>query len=233
MDLAGEILKERREELGRDIHEVADLLKIRTDYLRAIEEDDVAKLPAPVYTIGYIRCYAKFLGIDAGSIVQYYAKNLSQPGPSTIIPVAFSQKKSSKISYALLVLLAVAGVLFYATHGRKSSLDRAEVPPAKPQPVKAAPAAPDVLSEKGGEFAAEGHSLGISASATSWVYLKFGDGRVEEMLLRPGESRNWSFSGKVSLKMGNAEGVHINLDGTDLGSPGGRGQVVMLTLPPR
>jgi cytoskeleton protein RodZ len=77
------------------------------------------------------------------------------------------------------------------------------------------------------------HSLGISAAETTWMSIKLGDGRAEEMLLRPGETRDWSFSGRAFLKVGNAGGIRINLDGSDLGRPGDHGQVITMTFPPQ
>lgn len=232
MDLAGEILKKRREDLGRDIQEIADLLKIRADYLRAIEEDAFAQLPAPVYTTGYIRCYARYLDIDADSIVRYYEENLSRPRPSTIVPIAFSRKKSPKILYAVLILLVAAAAFFFANHIRQRPHDRAVAAPPKPPPVEGVPAVVDAVPQRGGRPVPEKHSLVISAIETTWMHLQLGDGRGEEVLLRPGESKNWNFSGSALLKVGNAGGVQIRFDGRDLERPGSRGQVVTLTLPP-
>jgi cytoskeleton protein RodZ len=53
--LVGEILKKRREELGRDLREISNYLKIRYDYLKALEDGDIEKLPAEVYIRGYIQ----------------------------------------------------------------------------------------------------------------------------------------------------------------------------------
>ncbi|MDA8432507.1 MAG: DUF4115 domain-containing protein [Nitrospiraceae bacterium] len=265
MDLAGEILKQRREALGRDIQEIADLLKIRADCIRAIEEDAFEKLPAPVYTIGYIRCYAKYLGIDADPIVEHYSKNLSPPRSSTIIPVASFQRKNPKIVYAVIALLVIVGAFSLADYIRKRPADRAAVVPAKPQAVEAAPVraaegpeapnslprthnhgapaagvapevgaapvAPEAVPEK--QASAETHGLEISATEKSWIRLRFRNGKSEDVLLAPGESRTWSFSGGLALRIGNAGGVQLNLDGRSLGRPGNRGEVVTMALPPQ
>lgn len=231
--MAGEILKKRREDLGRDIQEIADLLKIRADYLMAIEEDAFSKLPAPVYTNGYIRCYARYLDIDADSIVEHYTKNLSQPQPSTILPVASFRKKSHGIVYAVLLLAGAAAIFLYFGYAQESLLDRAAVTAAKPETFGAAPPIPAVDTKESRKPVTEKHSLGVSAAETTWMSVRFGDGRTEEVLLRPGETRDWSFSDRVYLKVGNAGGIRINLDGSDLGVPGGHGQVVTLTLPPQ
>ncbi|MBZ0157458.1 MAG: DUF4115 domain-containing protein [Alphaproteobacteria bacterium] len=72
------ILKKRREELGKNIDEIADVTRIKRSYLRAIEEDDFEKLPVEVYTKGYIREYAEFLEIPAEQAFEPYEKYLEE-----------------------------------------------------------------------------------------------------------------------------------------------------------
>ena len=69
---SGEILKKKREELGYNLKEIAKTLKIRSDYLKAIEEGTFEKLPVEVYTKGYIREYAKFLKTDPEIVIKAY-----------------------------------------------------------------------------------------------------------------------------------------------------------------
>ena len=104
--LAGEILKKRREELGFDIKEVSDTLKISSEYLISIENDMFDRLPVAVYTVGYIRCYAKYLEVDAGPVISSFTSHLASPKPSTIIPVSSSRRKVPVYVYAILLLLA-------------------------------------------------------------------------------------------------------------------------------
>ena len=165
--------------------------------------------------------------------MEHYTKNLSQPQTSTIFPVASFRKKSHGIVYAVLLLAGATAIFLYFRHAQESPLDRAAVTTAKPETYGAAPPMPSVDTKGGRKPVTEKHSLGVSAAETTWMYLKFGEGRTEQVLLRPGEARDWSFSDKVYLKVGNAGGIRINLDGSDLGVPGGHGQVVTLTLPPQ
>ncbi len=65
-------LKEQREKLGKDINDVARITRIKASYLKAIEDDDFAKLPVEVYTKGYIREYAKFLGCPSDAAIATY-----------------------------------------------------------------------------------------------------------------------------------------------------------------
>lgn len=64
--------KKVREQRELSVENVADMLRISKDYIIAIEEKDYHALPEKVYAIGFIRSYARFLGIDAESTVSEY-----------------------------------------------------------------------------------------------------------------------------------------------------------------
>lgn len=230
--MGGEILKKRREDLGWDIREIADLLKINAAYLVAIENDAFSELPAPVYTMGYIRCYAKYLEIDAESIIEYYKKNLSQPKYTTITPIAFSQKKISKLYYVIFFGVCASAVFFFVSHGRTKPKEAAKVPPSSARVVEAVRPGTTGLASAGSRGHSSGeHRLEIAATATTWLSVKFADGKSEEMLLRPGSSKDMRFSDRALLKIGNAGGIRVRLDEKDLGVPGNPGQVITLSLP--
>jgi cytoskeleton protein RodZ len=245
--LSGEILRERRESLGFGVRQIADVLKINDDYITAIENDDFGKLPVPVYTMGYIRCYAGHLGVDAEPIIEHYRKHLSNPGPSTVMPVDFSRKRRPAAIYVLFLI--VAGLLGFLAVTRFIPAGptpvakvqplappvRTEAPPAKPEVVPPQPAptsGPAAYPETAKpEIPASSHNLELTAREKTWIYLTFGDsGRTEEMLLQPGASRTWNFSGKALLKIGNAGGVDVLLDGRGLGALGKSGEVRTLSL---
>ena len=75
------LLKERREELGKEIKAIAEVTRIKSAYLRSIEEEEFEKLPVKVYTRGYIREYAEFLGIPTDIALEPYDKYLSENKP--------------------------------------------------------------------------------------------------------------------------------------------------------
>jgi cytoskeleton protein RodZ len=253
--LAGEILKKRREELGFDIKEVSDTLKISSEYLFAIENDMFDKLPVAVYTVGYIRCYAKYLEVDAGPVISNFTSHLSSPKPSTIIPVSSSRRKVPVWAYAMLLLLA--GLLAFAVYTYtwknlpnqtwgpaaekvRPAVKGENIMPAVPSPPNSAPVKKPADSNSEGDNMSESvpmvadkseHQLGITASDTVWLRIRFGNGKQEEMLLRSGESKSWKFEGPVALKIGNAGGITLKFDGKDLGVPGDPGKVLDLTLP--
>jgi cytoskeleton protein RodZ len=231
--LAGEILKKRREDLGLSVQEIAEALKIRKDYLAAIEEDAFEKLPVPVYTLGYIRAYAKYLEVDSDPIVEFYNKHLSQPESAAIMPIAFSRKKFPA-AYPVIALIAILAVFIalFLFFGRRSSKQIGLPAGQSPVQQQAEPsgvfheATPPSLPPETKE-----HNLEITAEETTWLSIKFSNGKTDEALLRPGDSKTWTFAGRATLKIGNAGGIGMKFDGEDLGTPGDPGEVKTLTLP--
>ncbi len=72
MQSIGSILRNRRQSLNMSLKDVEKSTKIRVRYLQAIENDDYSILPAPVYVRGFIRVYARTLGIDPKYIMDVY-----------------------------------------------------------------------------------------------------------------------------------------------------------------
>jgi len=70
--LVGEILKKRREELGMDLREISETLKIKYAYLKALEDDDLKNLPAEVYVKAYLNSYARSLDLNPEEILNTY-----------------------------------------------------------------------------------------------------------------------------------------------------------------
>ncbi|MBL4617269.1 MAG: helix-turn-helix domain-containing protein [Robiginitomaculum sp.] len=68
----GQSLREARLRAGLELFQVAADLKINTEYLQAIEEMDRAALPHQTYTLGFVRCYADYLGFNAQQSVDLF-----------------------------------------------------------------------------------------------------------------------------------------------------------------
>lgn len=84
MSRISSLLKQARESHGLTLEDVAQRTYIKLPYLQALEEGLLEQLPAPVYTYGYIRQYAKLLGLDGGALVAEYQQH-EQGGPSPAV----------------------------------------------------------------------------------------------------------------------------------------------------
>jgi transcriptional regulator with XRE-family HTH domain len=75
MDIGSE-LRHARERLGLSLGDIAERTKIRTATLRAIENDDLDRLPPPIFTRGFLKTYAREVGLDPDAIVERFAPAL-------------------------------------------------------------------------------------------------------------------------------------------------------------
>src|SRR5207244_11216619 len=68
----GETLRQARLDKGVSLADAARDTRIRRAYLEALEAEDAASLPPAVYTRGFLRTYAEYLGLNAQALVDLY-----------------------------------------------------------------------------------------------------------------------------------------------------------------
>jgi hypothetical protein len=82
----GASLEEARNRAGLSIDEAADATKIRVKYLAALEAEDWAVLPSTAYAKGFLRTYARMLGLDADELVDAYRRATDAEEPQRLLP---------------------------------------------------------------------------------------------------------------------------------------------------
>ena len=70
----GEKLRQAREERGISISEVAEQTRISPMYLESIENDNYKPLPGGIFNKGFVKSYAKYVGIDENEALQDYSR---------------------------------------------------------------------------------------------------------------------------------------------------------------
>ena len=145
----GDTLRMAREEANASLDDISALLKIRSDHLQALENDDFERLPGSVYAIGFIRTYATHLDLNAGELIERYKAAVAVPhledqGPNP-------QTEQEPVSGGLKITIGAAAVfvvyilwLIAGGAGGDEKNSRFAEPP-KPLPDPAARPAP--LSE--------------------------------------------------------------------------------------
>jgi cytoskeleton protein RodZ len=88
MDEFGHILREARENKGLTLAEVQEKTRINARFLAALEQSDYDALPTPVHVRGFLRNYARFLGLDPQPLVERYEWVLEQGTAVTPTPDA-------------------------------------------------------------------------------------------------------------------------------------------------
>jgi cytoskeletal protein RodZ len=80
MSSLGEKLRTAREARGVSISEIADQTRISSYYLEAIESDDYRVLPGGIFNKGFVKAFAKYVGVDEQEALQDYGKLIAEQG---------------------------------------------------------------------------------------------------------------------------------------------------------
>ena len=128
----GNELKAAREALSLSIQDVAGRIKIRGDYLRALEAEQLVGLPERTFTRAYLQTYARELGLDAAPLLRDFDRLLPQPPeqvnnlrrPDVQKNAAASGRRTSGLLGGLLgglLLFGVAGYFGYSAYLSRST----------------------------------------------------------------------------------------------------------------
>ena len=109
------ILKAYREAYGLDLPEVSEHLRIRPHYLSMLEDGRYDELPARPYAIGFVRSYAKYLGLPVDDMVARFREEIDDlqapPMPQKLAMAHANTRNDSSVSRFVFALLAVVGLL--------------------------------------------------------------------------------------------------------------------------
>jgi cytoskeleton protein RodZ len=142
----GELLQERREELGLDLNEIGTMLRIKPGYLAALEQGRANQLPGPAYAIGFIRAYAEFLGFDSAQVLARFKAEAAgvTARPDLSLPVPLGERSlpgGTLVLVALILALCGYGFWYYLSTEQRDRPARVASVPASLQvkPVLVAP----------------------------------------------------------------------------------------------
>jgi cytoskeleton protein RodZ len=88
MPTLGEELRQRREQRGISLAEIAEATRIGTRFLKAIETDNFSILPGGIFTRSFIRAYAKHVGMNEDDAIGLYLQQIAGPGADQPEPPA-------------------------------------------------------------------------------------------------------------------------------------------------
>jgi cytoskeleton protein RodZ len=230
----------RRERLIRDVplEEISAATKISVRLLTALERSDLSKLPAPVFTRGFIRAYSKHLGLDADEMVNAYLADLAPEKTREAAP-----KKGRLRSRFLRGRRGAAGMIVVTVTGVLTLLGLIARPERHPTPTAMLPSRPIAsvsfknvapspapgsasASPEDSAPASETVTLVLEFDADSWTELSADGRRVFSGLVRRGEKHAFEARSGFRITLGNAGGVRVTVDGRALRPLGGTGEVV-------
>jgi cytoskeleton protein RodZ len=104
----GSALRGARESLGLTLEDIAETTKVRARHLAAIEASALDQLPSRPFTVGYVRAYAKALGLDADSTASRFRTEHPSPDDDLHTPVGVRHNRRAGRGRALMGLGAAA-----------------------------------------------------------------------------------------------------------------------------
>jgi cytoskeletal protein RodZ len=93
------------------LSDVSEQIHIRSVYLQSIEDEDWAAIAAPVYVRGFLRTYARFLGLDPEASVEAYNEAIDQADRVASGPLRVTPNRRSGPSLWLIVAALAAIIL--------------------------------------------------------------------------------------------------------------------------
>jgi cytoskeleton protein RodZ len=258
----GETLQRARLEQGLDLATVAARTKINAKYLEAIEADDRSSLPSSFFYKSFVHQYARTLSLDTKEIDAEIDRELSADAPlplpgqdnptwREVPPVELSSRFQFSRIYAssailILMLAACSGIYgwWYNSHSLAAPRVESPAPIAKAEPVAKIEPVPVALTSTANDapqsvavapaapIATSGVLLDLLAREETWLSVSSDGKPVFSGILAVNQSKTVEGKEYAKMRVGNAAGLEVRLNGKLLGPLGHRGQVLIVVFTP-
>jgi len=113
MTKAGEKLQQARLEKGLTLEDVSKNTKIKTEFLGFIEEGEYEKLPSVSYAHGFVRNYAKFLGLPEKETMALFRREFDEDKSYRVLPKGFGETESFPVSKFKIKQTAILIIIIF------------------------------------------------------------------------------------------------------------------------
>ena len=231
----GDRLRRERELRGVTVAEIAESTKISKRSLEALESEEFDALPGGIFNRGFVRAYARYLGIDEEqAIADYVTASQEQPVPEDQFPLDVHQKEregapplnprrsSLPILLAILALVLVAGGWYWVKRkplfGTGQPAATTSPGPVSPAPVvkPASTSTPQTAQPANPASQQTAVPSSTDADKTSSSPIKDGDKEKSPEKTpdqQPKESANIGKSFTVAIKATEESWVSVTADG--------------------
>ena len=236
----GALITKSRTDARLSIEDLAKLTNIPATLLRDMENDNFKKCGGETYARGHLRNMAAKLGVEERIFLDLFETEVTAPAKpirellnenNVTMPYQEPKRISWKVlaagSAAALVLFAGAQIIF-------SNMDSSSDPEiiattsATPSNSASESAAPSVAASP--EIVGGVNVELVASRGTTWLYATNENGEVLfSGQVRQGATKTFNAAKQVNLRVGNAGGVDISVNGKDVGSVGANREVVNLT----
>jgi hypothetical protein len=223
----GTTLKAERHRRKLDLSEAEQATKIRSRFLRAIEDEEWKALPGEAYARAFVRTYATYLGLDGDDLAERQrvlsgtvrpTEQLPQSNPPRSAPVAQPRGRppTAAIAIAAVALVAVLALVLFDEGGGSPQAVRPEAHGGAGGGAKGS------NGGSGHQVQARNsiHSLQLTATDEIWVCLLGAKGEklVDGQILAPGSVEGPFKSDSFTVSFGNGK-VDMTVDGQQASIP--------------
>jgi cytoskeleton protein RodZ len=243
MFAVSEVLQRARLDQGIDLATVAARTRIKTKYLQAIEANDPKSLPGGFFYKSFAHQYATFLGVDTKAIDAEIDRVLGVDAPPPLPPLPRAAEQSAEkltsrsarkyFQYAafVLILMVCSGVDDWWHESRavatERSASRAAGPVLHVAPGPAGPSLSAAAAPAGSKV-----ELALTATEETWLSVSSDGTPIFSGLLEANQTKTIEGKDFARLRVGNAAGLEVRLNGKPLGPLGAHGQVRDLVFTP-
>ena len=236
----GLVVAKARKDAGLSLDDLADKTKIRKSVLAEIENDIFVNCGGETYARGHVRNIAKALGADAKEFIRIFEEEQgietrSMQDLLVESNVIRDQGEPRKVSWKILLVISLVSLsLVGIAQIVISNTDTKNVADTSPT----ASAQPTTSSSPSAEVSAENtYSTGsgveviVNASRNnSWLFVADANGKTlfSGQILR-GSTKVFTSDTALNLKLGNAGGVDLSVNGNPIDPVGLDGEVVSVS----
>jgi cytoskeleton protein RodZ len=227
----GEALRSAREAQGKSLEDAAAATRIRSSYLEALEQEHFEQLGGNVYAKGFLRSYAKFLGVDPAPLLEAYRAQerpdapLFEHAPTAIRGQASGRRGPTWLTVAIVCVSIILVVSLWSLL-RPTPDPTNTQPPFAPEPATTAVgSASTSLPPTTARPVPKGVTVTVRYTAPSWTKVT-ADGEVSfEGTPGPDQRRTFRAKRSIELILGAPAAVTLNVNGKDLGVPDRSGAI--------
>ncbi|MCB9596425.1 MAG: helix-turn-helix domain-containing protein [Sandaracinaceae bacterium] len=113
MESLGTYLRQERELRQMSLEEISQTTRIPLRTLQRIEDDDFEPLPGDVFTRGFLKSYARSVGLDTDDVLERHARrNDAKPEPEAVAPISSIQPAEGGRRFGIAIALVILLILF-------------------------------------------------------------------------------------------------------------------------
>lgn len=235
----GTEIRDARERAGFSVAKIAEITRIRETLIKDIESDQFESCGGNAYARGHIRTIAKVLNLNADLLIEKFAQttgDFDRPMVDLLEENNVIKQRAPRPAISFKALASVAAgvvALLIAVPAVISLFPNETTSPLAPSSQGLAPSTTEQNSQVVAS-ATSGVSLVVSGiTGKSWIGIQDASGtQIFSGSIKAGEVKSFSEDQFIHAIIGNAAAVSLNVNGQEIGTPGGVGEVVHLSFTP-